>query len=311
MPSALRLADPTVAPLDVPDFGTPDLDAHHLDAPAVCVPGASAGFPVAENLCRVLVNEALNDDYRLMVAAAPAAALAARPGQFFHLACPPSGEDRPFLRRPMSIHAVDPAAGTITFLYKVQGAGTRGLATLAPGDRLDAFGPLGHGFAAPEGRRHLLMLARGVGLATLAPQAEAVAAAGGRVTAVLSARARDLVMAEDRLAACGCDTLVVTDTDGTSAVEALRARIAAIHAERPFDAIVTCGSDRLMRLARDFARAWGVPGEVALEQHMACAVGLCHACVRPFVDAAGETTYRRVCWDGPVFPIEEATSWSI
>lgn len=276
-----------------------------------CVPAASAGFPVAENLCRVISNDAVNADYRLLVAAAPAAALAARPGQFFHLACPPSGDDRPFLRRPMSLHAVDPAAGTIGFLYKVQGAGTRGLATLRPGDGLDAFGPLGHGFSPPEGVRHLLMLARGVGLATLAPQAEAVAAAGGRVTAVLSARARDLVMAEERLTDCGCDTLVVTDADGSSPVETLRPRLEALHRDRPFDAIVTCGSDRLMRLARDLAAAWGVRGEVAMEQHMACAVGLCHACVRPFVDAKGETSYRRVCWDGPVFPIEEALSWSI
>ena len=41
---------------------------------------------------------------------------------------------------------------------------------------------------APE-TRHVLLVARGVGMATMAPLAESAQAAGARVTAILSARA--------------------------------------------------------------------------------------------------------------------------
>lgn len=284
------------------------LHAPAAPRPASCA-GAGTGFPVAECQCRVIGNSPVNAEYRLLVAEADAVALAARPGQFFHLLCPPSEAGRPFLRRPMSIHLVDRAAGRIGFLYKVTGRGTRGLATLQPGDTLDALGPLGRGFRLPEGTRHVLMVARGVGLATLAPLAGLATASGARVTAVLSARSPDLVMARDTLEAAGAAVIVVTDTDGRSDPARLRAMLEARHAEGPFDFVATCGSNRLFHLVRDLARGWGIPGQVALEARMGCGLGLCYACVVPVTDDTGAEDYARVCWDGPVFSLAEAREW--
>jgi dihydroorotate dehydrogenase electron transfer subunit len=45
-----------------------------------------------------------------------------------------------------------------------------------------------------------------------------------------------------------------------------------------------------------------VHGEVALEQRMACGMGVCLSCVRLF-EVDGERQFLRVCRDGPVFPI--------
>src|SRR5271155_581255 len=95
--------------------------------------------PVAENMCAVVSNRWVNDDYKHLVVEAGSPALDAQPGQFFHLRCPSLGADRPFLRRPMSVYRIDRAAKRIEFLYKVTGAGPRGLASLEPGDLLDAF----------------------------------------------------------------------------------------------------------------------------------------------------------------------------
>lgn len=267
------------------------------------------GFRIAENLCRVVANDPVNAEYRLMVVDAPALALAARAGQFFHLKCPRAGEDRPFLRRPMSIYRIDRAAGQLGFLYKVAGAGTRGLATLAPGDMLDALGPLGRGFVLPARRRHVLMLARGVGLATLAPLGREARAAGAHVTAFLSARRPDLLMSRDALEAAGATVHEVTDADGSSDPAALAAAIRAVHRQRPFDFVATCGSNRLFRLARDLAREWQIPGEIAVEAYMGCGIGMCLACVVPVNLPGGGQSYRRVCIDGPVFGLEEATGW--
>ena len=273
-------------------------------APATC-----EAFPIAENLCRVISNRPVNGEYRLMLAEADDVALAARPGQFFHLLCPQTGQDRPFLRRPMSVYRIDPANRQIGFLYKVAGAGTRGLATLEPGGTLNALGPLGVGFAVPGGTRHALMVARGVGLATLAPLARMAHEAGAEVTAFLSARSRSLLMSRDELEAAGATVIEVTDEDGTSDPARLRAAIAAVHAETPFGYAATCGSNRLFQLVKQLCAEWGIAGQTALEAHMGCGTGMCFACVVPTVDAAGTETYRRVCIEGPVLPVREVVGW--
>jgi dihydroorotate dehydrogenase electron transfer subunit len=264
---------------------------------------------IAENLCRVVSNAPVNSEYRLLVTAAPPLALTIRAGQFFHLACPAIGEDQPFLRRPMSIYQADLARGEISFLYKVQGAGTRGLASLRPGDTLDALGPLGRGFVVPPDSRHMLLLARGVGLATLAPLAGLARDNGVAVTAVLSARSPGLIMSEAYLRSMGATTAIVTDATGDSSVEQIETLLQMIHAERPIDFVATCGSNRLLTLLQRLAAEWSIEGQVALEQHMGCGMGMCFACVRPFRTADGAEDYRRVCWDGPVFDLQEATAW--
>jgi len=270
---------------------------------------AAGPFPIAEHLCRVVSNAAVNPEYRLMIVEPPASAMSVRAGQFFHLKCPYSGADRPFLRRPMSIYRIDREAGQLGFLYKVTGAGTRGLATLEAGDVLDALGPLGRGFTLPAWTRHVLMVARGVGLATLAPLAREARAAGADVTAFLSARRPDLLMSRDELEATGATVVEVTDTDGSSDPERLRRQIAEAHGANPFDYVATCGSNRLFRLARALGADWNIPGEIALEAHMGCGIGMCLACVVPVRDEQGTESYARVCIDGPVFSLAEATGW--
>jgi len=262
-------------------------------------------------LCDVISNEWVNAEYKHLVLHAPPIALTARPGQFFHLACPASGEDQPYLRRPMSLYRVDPAGRRVEFLYKVQGVGTRGLATLAPGSVLDIMGPVGRGFTLPAPCRHALIVARGVGLATMAPLAEFAAAQGAAVTAILSARAPDLVMSVDYLQASGARVLAVHDTDGSSDIDRLEALVRGLHERQPVDFLATCGSNRLLRLVQKLGAEWQVAGQVALEQNMGCALGMCFACVKPFLKTPGssQTSYRRVCWDGPVFNVQETVSW--
>lgn len=279
--------------------------------PESCARASCGEFTIAENLCQVVSNDWVNAEYKHLVLTAPEPALAVLPGQFFHLQCPPSGEDVPYLRRPMSLYRVSRERRTIEFLYKVQGAGTRGLATLDPGATLDAFGPVGQGFALPEGSRHLLLLARGVGLATMAPLAQYAAGRGVRVTAILSARAPELVMSEDYLREVGAEVIVVHDQDGSSDIAHIEKLVRERHAGLPFDLLTTCGSNRFLLALQRLGKELGVPGQVALEQLMGCALGMCFACVRPFrADAASETlSYRRVCWDGPVFDVQETVTW--
>lgn len=251
----------------------------------------------------VLSNVPVNADYRLLHLDAPEALLSdCRPGQFFHLLCPSPGRDGPFLRRPMSIYGA--SDGTLRFLYKVAGRGTATLAGLAPGDRLEVVGPLGRGFRLDPAWRHVLLLARGVGLATLAPLARAARMRGIRVTALCSARAPEFLMSLDLFAAEGAEVVPLLDSDGSAAVEQVEALVAR-HFAAGVDAVFTCGSARLLRLLQRQCAAHGVPGQVALEQQMACGIGMCQCCVRPF-NRDGHVVNLRVCREGPVFDLMEA-----
>lgn len=265
-------------------------------------------FPVAETICPVLGNQPVNDGYRHLVLDAARGAANAKAGQFFHLLCPASGDSAPFLRRPMSIYRIDRARGRLEFLYKIVGAGTRALATLTPGESLDIFGPLGRGFTLEEGWKHVLLVARGVGLATLAPLAAMAAERGVRVTAILSARSPEYMMSEDYLRSLGAQVVTVTDAQGTSGVDDVERMVRAIVEAEGVDLLATCGSNRLLMLLQRLAREYGIAGQVALEQLMGCGIGMCFTCVLPFRTAEG-LVYKRVCKDGPVFPIEEVFSW--
>ncbi len=251
----------------------------------------------------VISNEHVSDAYWHLVLAAPAVHTAAVPGQFFHIACPSSAAGEPFLRRPMSVHSLDAGLGRISFLYKVTGVGTSGLSTLVPTDRLSVVGPLGVGFSINADHDHALILARGVGLATMRPLAAALSAAGVAVTAVCSSRSPEAAMGPGVFDMYG-DVISVSDSDGSSKVSEVRSLIEGIHDRRSINAVYTCGSRRLADLLRDLIKTHGFVGQVALEQQMACGLGMCHACV---VDrhVDGRIESARVCTVGPVFNLTE------
>src|SRR5499425_2964245 len=175
-------------------------------------------IPAEESLCPVVAHDWVNAEYKHLVVDASPKALAVKPGQFFNLLCPSPDEGELWLRRPQSVYRLDGARRRIEFLYKCVGRGTRGLATLKKGDMLNIVGPLGVGFHLDPSWRNIVVLGRGVGLATLAPISQLAAGYGVGVTAILSARSRDFVMADDLFAKVGT-VVPVLDIDRSSDVE--------------------------------------------------------------------------------------------
>ncbi|MGK6315635.1 dihydroorotate dehydrogenase electron transfer subunit [Neorhizobium sp. DT-125] len=276
----------------------------------LCVIPDSASSDVSRHVsihemeCRIKSHEQVNGQYRLLVLAAPSCVLNCEPGQFFHLLCPQTDRFQPYLRRPMSIYSYDRSKGELSFLYKVAGTGTGAMAELRPGEFLNVVGPLGQGFQIrPEWRRPLL-LARGVGLATLAPLAQEYARLGKRPVAICSARSPELLMSADLFRSFGAEVITVTDTEGNSGVENLTPLVEGLIRSRGIDAFFTCGSARLVRMLQAIGARHSIGGQVALEQHMACGIGMCQACVRPFRRDGGAVNLR-VCREGPVFGLQE------
>lgn len=274
-------------------------------------PGDEDTYPerrVGEFIGTVVSNDWVNKEYKLVVLQVHEHALTAYAGQMFHLLCPSPDGAEVWMRRPMSIYRVDKAAGHLEFLYKVEGRGTRGMGMLEPGDDFNIAGPLGVGFKLDPAWRNIVVLGRGVGLATLAPLSQLAAARGIGVTAILSARRPELVMSRDLFEELGAKTISVVDTDNSSAVENVERILLDLIARGRADAFFTCGSNRLLKLMQLLGHKHNVPGQVAVEQIMVCGFGACYVCVRTFL-VNGEMILRRVCREGPVFNIQEAVGW--
>ena len=263
--------------------------------------------PAEESLCPVVSHEWVNEEYKHLVVNASPKALAAQPGQFFQLLCPSPDAIEVWFRRPQSVYRVSPANGQLEFLYKVVGRGTQGLASLKAGDKLNMLGPLGIGFKLQPGWKNVVVLGRGVGLATMAPISQIAAAQGVKVTAILSARSPELALAADLFEQVG-DVIKVLDTDGSSAVDNIERILRQLIADKKADAFFTCGSNRLLQLMKRLGKECGVPGQAAMEQIMACGLGLCYICVRTF-EVNGKKEMRRVCVEGPVFDLQEVLGW--
>jgi dihydroorotate dehydrogenase electron transfer subunit len=272
---------------------------------SAAVPATSFRPRVPEEQVEVVSNALVNGEYRHLVVACSDLAAAAVPGQFYQLLCPSPPGEAPFLRRPMSLYGASPTNRQVEFLYKIAGSGTRGLATLTSGDRLQVLGPLGRGYTLDPAWKNIVAVGRGAGLATLGPLAQAAKAAGIGVTAILSARRPDLVVSEELFRSRGATVVTITDTQGNSGPAHVERLLRGLIAEGRCDAFFTCGSSRLMRVQQVLAREFGLPGQVAMEQQMACGLGMCFCCVRDF-NVGGEIVHKRVCWDGPVFDILEA-----
>ncbi|HEY7297764.1 MAG TPA: dihydroorotate dehydrogenase electron transfer subunit [Xanthobacteraceae bacterium] len=270
-------------------------------------PPETTHIPAEESLCPIVRHDWVNSEYKHLVVDASPKALAVKPGQFFNLLCPSPDVGELWLRRPQSVYRIDREHERIEFLYKTVGRGTRGLATLDVGEKLNMVGPLGVGFTLKPEWKNVVVLGRGVGLATMAPISQLAAENGAAVTAILSARSVEFALAADLFAEVG-EVIPVLDSDGTSAVENVEAILRKLIAQGRADAFYTCGSNRLMQLMKRLGKEHGIPGQVAMEQIMACGLGPCYVCVRTF-EVNGHKELRRVCIDGPVFDLQEALGW--
>jgi dihydroorotate dehydrogenase electron transfer subunit len=263
---------------------------------------------VGEFIGDVVSNESVNSEYKHIVLKVHGHALTAYAGQMFHLLCPSPDGAEVWMRRPMSVYRVDKAASQVEFLYKTEGRGTRGMGTLKSGDEFNIAGPLGVGFKLQPTWRNIVVLGRGVGLATLAPLSQLAAEQNVGVTAILSARHEGVVMSKDLFDELGARTITVLDSDNSSAVENVEKILEDLIAQGKADAFFTCGSNRLLKLMKRLGKTHNVPGQIAMEQIMVCGFGACYVCMRTF-EIDGKQVLKRVCRDGPVFNMQEAVGW--
>jgi dihydroorotate dehydrogenase electron transfer subunit len=234
----------------------------------------------------------------------PGIAAQARAGQFVHVR--PGTSFDPLLRRPYSFNGIDRASGEIELIVKALGAGGEWIAARREGDRLDLLGPLGSSFVIQRSTRNLLLVAGGTGIAPMRVLAEQES--GRRnVTLLMGGRSVAHLWPSDLLPPSV--EYVTTTEDGSFGI---KGRVT--DAIRPLvewaDQVCACGPWPMLaalgRLRDEAERAAGTyPGraalletQIAVEQHMGCAMGVCRACV--IVTDQGNA---RVCREGPVLAL--------
>ena len=223
------------------------------------------------------------------------------PGQFVEIRV--DGSPRTFLRRPISINFVDYQANELWLLVAAVGDGTRALAGLKAGDKLNCVLPLGNSFTLPGNKSaKVLLVGGGVGVAPLLYFGKVLNDNGIRPVFLLGARsAKDLLLL-DEFRKYG--EVCVTTEDGSAGEKGFVTNHSVLQRVK-FDQISVCGPKPMMQAVARYAHAEDVFCEVSLENKMACGVGACLCCV--------EGTKKGnlcVCKDGPVFNINDL-SWQI
>ena len=241
--------------------------------------------------------------YHQLTLVAPELAERARPGQFISVGMP---ADRGFvLRRHFSIHQASRRggwAGTLEFAFDPAGSGTEWLADAKAHQFLDVIGPLGKAFAYPRRLGTCLLIADGHGAASMLFLAQELRARGKRVDMILGGRSDEYVFKPIEAKRVS-QTLVVTTDDGSiglhgSVVDVLPRVADDTNAE----VIYAAGPRPMLKRVGEFCASRRLPAQVAVEEPMACGLGLCFTCVVPVIrrDGSGYDNVRS-CTDGPVF----------
>jgi dihydroorotate dehydrogenase electron transfer subunit len=245
------------------------------------------------------------DAYYAMTVVAPGIAARFRPGQFVALAVGGPVTSM-LLRRTFSIHDVRPDhGGTVEFVFAATGAGTRWLAERRARDLLDITGPLGRPFPVPRDPVSCLLVGGGYGSAPLFSLANRLRDRRCSVDFLLGAATGDRVFGALTARRIGRTATITTEDGSLGARGVVTDMMGQIIHEARTDVIYACGPMPMLRQVTSLARRYDIPVQVAVEELMACGVGVCMTCVLPVTGSDGITRMVRSCVDGPVFRGEQ------
>jgi dihydroorotate dehydrogenase electron transfer subunit len=256
-------------------------------------------------LASVIANGEIADGVHVLRLEEPDQARDVQPGQFVHLRCgdPTAPSSDPWLRRPLSVLRSgssplnDLPRGQYDVLYDVVGRGTTLFSRLRPGELVDVLGPLGQPFEIERRTARLLLVGGGVGIVPLVALAEAALQRKVAVALLAGFRSSRKVFPA-RLLPADVEYVVATD-DGTYGHHGFVTGLLPDYLAWA-DQICACGPVPMLRQLARLGVAERVPTQIAMEEHMGCAVGVCLGCV-----VSTRRGLQRVCRDGPVFALED------
>jgi ferredoxin/flavodoxin---NADP+ reductase len=245
-----------------------------------------------DTTARIIDKRDLTDITKLFVVHAPLVARNAAPGQFVILRVSETGE-----RIPISITDFSQSAGTITIVVQEVGRTSALVGALEVGDVfLDFAGPLGAAVALPD-EGHAVLIGGGFGTGAVYPLARELRRRGVRVTAIVGARTRELVILADLLGS-ESDELHVCTNDGSLGYHGfVTGRLEELlDAGAGFTHCFAVGPMPMMRAVAESTERRGLAAMVSLDPLMVDGTGMCGGCR---VSVGGKSLF--ACVDGPFF----------
>lgn len=204
-----------------------------------------------------------------------------RAGQFYMIKVP-----NKFLSRPISVCDFNPK--TITFIYKIFGEGTKSLSFLK--DEVEMLGALGSGWEEVKGRK-IALIAGGVGTPAVYNIAKRLKE-NNEINIVLGFNEVDDIFYRKEFEAIA-KTYIITE-DGKLEY---KGNVLSILDMIDFDYMYICGPNPMIKAV---GQKYKTQGQVSLEEHMACGIGICGGCNGSLLSKEKDG---KVCKEGPVFDV--------
>jgi dihydroorotate dehydrogenase electron transfer subunit len=225
-----------------------------------------------------------------------------KPGNF--IAIKVGGDNsKMILRRAFAISRVSltgPYGGSMELIVAPFGQGSKWLCSQVEGAPIDLIAPLGTAFGIPTEPVRALLVGGGYGSAPLFGLAEVLKSRGCRVDMYLGASTGAKIYAPME-GKRSVNVLRIYTEDGSMGERGrVTEPIPGLIADGLVDVIYSCGPMPMLRAISEIVVGSDVVHQCAVEESMACGVGICMTCVLPVSDSEGHVSMKRSCIDGPV-----------
>jgi len=245
----------------------------------------------------VLENVVLNSGHNLLALSMPEKAVEPLSGQFYMIEVN-RGND-PLLKRAFSFFRA--TSGGFQLLYRIKGRGTSLLREMKKGDTIEVLGPLGTSYPAPADGQMPLVVAGGIGVASVFPF---LLEQRDKAVLFYGARSRDEILMLEELKSI-CKEVYISTDDGSlgtkgNVVEMLDGYLGDDKMNPNKHVLYACGPHPMLKAVSKLSAMRCVTAYISMEENMACGLGACLGCV-----VKTKAGYKRVCKEGPVFRSEE------
>jgi dihydroorotate dehydrogenase electron transfer subunit len=225
-----------------------------------------------------------------------------RPGNFIAISVG-GDSSKMILRRAFAISRVSENSqygGSMELIVAPHGSGSKWLCSLPEGTEIDVVAPLGTAFGIPTEPINALLIGGGYGSAPLFGLADVLKTRNCKVDMLLGASVGAKIYAplEGKRSV---NSLKIYTEDGSMGEKGrVTESLLEIVANRSIDVIYSCGPMGMLRAITELVSTTDVIHQCAVEESMACGIGICMTCVLPVENEDGQVAMLRSCIDGPV-----------
>jgi len=265
----------------------------------------------AQLLAPIVSNKKVGQYHQIIINIGDLANLC-RPGNF--VAINVGGDSSSMiLRRAFAISRVSVNStfgGTMEIIAAPHGQGSKWLCAQGEGVVLDIVAPLGTAFGIPTEPVSVLLVGGGYGSAPLFGLAEVLNARGCRVDMLLGASTASKIYAPMEGKRAVNSMRIYTEDGSMGQAGRVTDPIAEIIEDLDIAVVYSCGPMAMLSAITKITDSLSVVHQCAVEEAMACGIGVCMTCVLPVENEDGTVSMLRSCIDGPVMDGSKV-QWSL